>query len=230
MLWDAYVGKTVYPKVERIVFVSRSEAASFMRACHVSRPETSVIPIGVDTERLLAAEPFKLRNRVVVYMGRLEVYKGLDRVVKALKSLPADFVLSIIGQGRDCERLKRVAKSQGVASRVQFLGKLPDEVAFRWLRSSCVGISLSTKESFGLFALECLAAGKPVVLGPAPGFKQLAERFPQSVTVLEPSASPTEIANAIMDASSKHVALDLFEFDWRGVAARYAEVYSSICR
>src|SRR6266545_3467450 len=110
LVWDGWLGEFVYPHVNRIICVSRSEADLFSTRCHVPMSEIHLVPNGVDVERLRSASPVHTDGRMLLFTGRVERYKNLDRIVAALHFLPTDIHLSIIGQGRDERRLERLAK------------------------------------------------------------------------------------------------------------------------
>jgi len=142
--------------------------------------------------------------------------------------MPIDFCLAVIGEGHDAPRLHRMARRLNVESRVRFLGALEDDETARWMGSAFAGVSLSAKEAFGIFALEVLAAGKPVVVGPAPGFLDLAREFPNSVFPANVRDAPADIAGRILDSAEEFVPVDVSKYDWNRIAEMVGEVYSQV--
>ncbi len=100
---------------------------------------------------------------VVVHISNFRSVKRVELVVRlfaaACRDLPAR--LSLIGDGPDVHRAREVAAELGVANRVSFLGK--QERVEDLLACSDVFLLPSLEESFGLAALEAMAAGVPVV-------------------------------------------------------------------
>lgn len=122
------------------------------------------------------AEPLPLasRGRRITYVGRLERYKNVDVLLRALaRLLPRfpDAELAVVGQGSDRSRLERLAGELGVAPRVRFTGFLDDAERDRLLAASRVCACASAKEGWGLTVIESNALGTPNVASDAPGLR-----------------------------------------------------------
>jgi glycosyltransferase involved in cell wall biosynthesis len=99
--------------------------------------------------------------RVLLAVSRLTHQKGIDVAIRALRALPDDTVLVVLGEGPERAALQRLAKEIGVEQRVFLLGRVPDVAA--WLRRSSVLVHPARWEGFGLAVLEAMLAGLPVV-------------------------------------------------------------------
>lgn len=100
---------------------------------------------------------------VVGNVGRLHPDKDQATLLKgfalALKQLPAESRLAILGTGRLEQDLKALARELGIADKVLFLGQVPD--ARRYFRAFDVFALSSDHEPFGMVLLEAMAAGVP---------------------------------------------------------------------
>lgn len=80
----------------------------------------------------------------VVYLGLLEVHRGIMELVDAAALLARDgvnFTVRIIGDGRDAALFQERAKRAGLSSpAIEFLGRLPYLDALRIVASSNVGV------------------------------------------------------------------------------------------
>lgn len=80
----------------------------------------------------------------IVYLGLLEVHRGIMELVDAAAILARDgidFSVRIIGDGRDAELFHERARRAGLpASTLEFLGRLPYTDALRIVASSNVGV------------------------------------------------------------------------------------------
>ena len=158
-------------RAERIVVSSPSlgtsapELQDFQAKC-------TVIPFGVEAplpehieERLRhAAQSHRESSQpIVLFVGRLVPYKGVDVLLDAMAGLNA--VALIVGDGPQRDALEAHARRLGIADRIRFLGSVTDEQLGSLYRSCDVFVlpSVTRQEAFGVVQLEAMAAGKPVV-------------------------------------------------------------------
>jgi len=103
------------------------------------------------------------RDRIVLFVGRLNYYKGVEYLIEAMKEVEAKLI--IVGNGSLRGELEKKAKSIGVFRKVLFLGELPDE-KLNYCYQICdvfVLPSVEPSEAFGIVQLEAMAHGIPVV-------------------------------------------------------------------
>ena len=106
--------------------------------------------------------------------GRLVPIKGLEHLIRALPKVRAsvpDVELEIAGAGPEEEALRNQAHALGVDGCIRFLGWQEDIPFHRW----DVFVMSSLEESFGIAALEAMAAGLPVVVSAVGGLTELVE-------------------------------------------------------
>jgi rhamnosyl/mannosyltransferase len=100
---------------------------------------------------------------LVLFVGRLVPYKGVDVLLRALVSIDARAV--IVGDGPLREPLEQLARDLGIAGRVRFAGNAPpDELTA--LYNACdlfVLPSVTRAEAFGMVQLEAMSCRKPVI-------------------------------------------------------------------
>ena len=136
-----------------------------------------VIPYGVDAERFAptadrlgtareqrASDPFFNERRVLVFVGRLRYYKGLDVLIDALASIP-NVCLLVVGTGDMGPAWRARSQELGVAGRIRWLGDVSDEAlpAILHMADAYVFPSSARSESFGIAMAEAMAAGLPIV-------------------------------------------------------------------
>ncbi len=193
------------------------------------RPERCVILNGIDLARFPAsAEPSGPPWRLLA-VGRLTVQKGLDVLIEAMRYLPPEVSLDILGEGPDRACLTASAASLG--GRVRFVGWTDDVPA--WLRRSHVVVLPSRWEGFGLVAIEAMAVGRPLVASRVQGLSEALG--PCALTV--PPEDPVALADAIHDlVRSTARRSELREcgsersrrFDIRRTVAAYEVLYRSL--
>jgi phosphatidyl-myo-inositol dimannoside synthase len=123
---------------------------------------------------------YRLADRpVLVCVSRLVPRKGQDALIRALpvvqRRVP-DAVLLVVGAGPDGDRLRRLARSAGVADRVVFTGEVPwAEVPAHFAAGDVFAMPCRTRragldvEGLGMVYLEASACGLPVVAGDSGG-------------------------------------------------------------
>jgi len=142
------------------------------------RDRCTVVPLGVERSgaEVPVAEICRLaaeRRRewsatgdlpVVLFVGVLRYYKGLDFLLDAAAKLPGlRFVLA--GDGPERQDLERRVRNLHIGDRVHFLGYVPDEelpVLHAASDMFCLPSHLRA-EAFGLSMVEAMQAGLPVV-------------------------------------------------------------------
>ncbi len=101
-------------------------------------------------------------RRRVLFAGRLVRPKGVGVLIRAARTVQAEFVLC--GAGRELEAMRRLAERLGVGERIRFEGWVEaDQLAQEMADSSLVVIPSLWPEPFGLVGIEAFAAGRPVV-------------------------------------------------------------------
>lgn len=128
--------------------------------------DVQVVPNGIDFRRIEKVRASD-RESDVVCVGRLVGHKNVDLLIRALgmaaKDVP-DIQAVIIGDGPERGRLMALVRELGLEKNVEFTGFLDDyDDAIALMKSSKVFASPSTREGFGMAALEANACGLPVV-------------------------------------------------------------------
>lgn len=126
--------------------------------------EVQVIPFGVNAGKFSAPTRSSTHPTQIVFVGRLVHYKGIDVLLEALPLVP-QARLDVIGTGPLGPALEARATSLGVADRVRFLGRIPDEdLVARYASAEVLVLpSITRGEAFGYVLLEAMAAGCAIV-------------------------------------------------------------------
>jgi rhamnosyl/mannosyltransferase len=128
------------------------------------------VPYGVDFSRFAHPGPGaaeirrRFGERIVFALGRHVYYKGFEFLIDAMTELP-DAQLLLGGEGPLTGKLQRRVDSLGLAGRVTFLGRIPDEqlADFYFACDVFCMPSVEPSEAFGLVQVEAMACARPVV-------------------------------------------------------------------
>jgi glycosyltransferase involved in cell wall biosynthesis len=154
----------------------------------------------------------------VSYVGRLEPYKRVDVMLRAVAPLVAShptLEIAVIGRGSDREHIERTSRELGLDSRTRMLGFLDDDERDRWLADSRVCVCPSEKEGWGLTVIEANAVGTPVVASDAPGLRDSVRHGETGwlVPVGDVAAFGARIAE-LLAADERAEAMALRGLDW----------------
>ncbi|OYD68857.1 glycosyltransferase family 4 protein [Rhodococcus sp. OK302] len=225
---------TVYRRFSSALFTSSSAVICVSdaerslvrtRFPRLTTPMT-VIPNGVDAAAITAAAPYPDESSTLVFHGRLEPYKHVDRVIAAMTELPQSVQLIVIGDGSARGALASESLRLGLGDRVRFLGQVDTPTLHRWLRTAQVCVSLSEHEAFGIAPLEAACAGSRIVLSDIPAHREIAQQYIGGGVALVPSAADvTALARAITSQLSAAYTRPTSIPDWTDVAEETLLVY-----
>jgi glycosyltransferase involved in cell wall biosynthesis len=95
-------------------------------------------------------------------IGTLVKWKNQQLLIEMMTQLSDQFVLTIIGEGKERDNLQMLAKNLNVEDRVHLPGKMQD--AHKLIVGNDLYLHPSKNESFGMVVLEALFARVPVVV------------------------------------------------------------------
>jgi glycosyltransferase involved in cell wall biosynthesis len=100
---------------------------------------------------------------LLLFVGRLRYYKGLQVLLEAMPQIPATLLIG--GDGPERDNLVAQAARLGIAGRVRFLGDVPDAELPALYRAADVFVMPAhlRAEALGLSQIEALASGVPCV-------------------------------------------------------------------
>ena len=140
-------------------------------------------------------EPHKLPRdkNLIVFAGQLVRGKGVDTLIKAASFLPECVKIVIIGEGRQKEKYRQMAKN---FPQIEFLGPLAQDELMKWFeRANCLVFPNRWPEPFGLVGPEAFQFGTPVIASLVGG---VDEWFKEGKNGLEiPPDDPEALAAAI---------------------------------
>lgn len=136
------------------------------------RDRIRIIPYGVNPDDFAMTPEReervrKLRKRfgprVVFFVGRHVYYKGIEYLIRAMKSVDAHLVVG--SDGPLTAELKQLTRSLDLTARVTFAGRIPEDDLPCYYHASDIFClpSVARSEAFGIVQLEAMACGVPVV-------------------------------------------------------------------
>ena len=202
-----------------------------------------VIPNGVDLNRFAEATGYEHPRPYVLGVGRLMHKKGFDLLIDAFAQWqPAHKMeLIIAGNGEELVPLQKRVQALGLGDRIHFFGEASPEQVAGLLKGS-VGVAVpSRSETFGLAALEALAAGKPLLATKTGGLQEFLSDFVRNgsdngsghsnskIFLAEPTvesiaANLAMLCKAGEKSNGERVCRIPEKYTWPGVAESYERV------
>jgi glycosyltransferase involved in cell wall biosynthesis len=180
----------------------------------------------------------------ILWSGRIEPWKALSLLIKALAGLPDDarYELRILGAGTERQRCERLARSLGVEPYCTWLGWMPRDRAMQQYDWADVFVFTSLRDTTGTVVCEALGAGLPIVCLDHQGVGDIVDA---SCGIKIPVTSPREVIaglrGAIVELARRpgfcralgHGALRRArEYEWSYLTERTVRVYTDVlaCR
>jgi glycosyltransferase involved in cell wall biosynthesis len=164
-------------------YVANSDVTRARIAAYFGR-SSSVVHPPVQVDRFT---PGRVGDHYVV-LSELMAHKQIEDAVRAFT--PLRLPLVVVGDGPDGRRLRRLAGPS-----VSFTGRLSDAAVAEVLQSARA-LVLTSIEEFGIAAVECLAAGRPVIARAGGG---VLETITDGVTGCLWTGGPEELAATVRD-------------------------------
>ncbi len=171
---------------------------------------------------------------VLLTLSRLHMVKGLDIALRALTSLPACY-LWVAGDGPEEQKLRQLAATLGVASRVRFLGWRTDRGAL--LRAVTICLLPSRYEPFGTVILDAWSMSTPLIACTSDGPSAYIRHAENGMLAAadDPGALAQAIRNVLENPElrEKIAATGHAEycagFTRQAVTCKMLETYTAIC-
>ncbi len=177
--------RDVIVRSDRLVAVSHA-MRRHLEALGARPDRIKVIPNGVHPRFFNASrsrQPGPLR---ILFSGRLVEQKGADLIERLLRQLgDVDFEwrLDIAGEGPGAKVIRQAIRQFEFTDRCCFHGWVPHDQLPDLYANADVTLSLSRYEPFGLFALESIAAGTPVIGRIVDGLREFCFDGKNAITV-----------------------------------------------
>ena len=170
----------------------------------------------------------------VVFLGRLNWKKGLDRLIPAMQQVTnADLLIAGNDEENYRPKLEVLARRCGVTDRVRFLGPVHGERKWALLSSAQFLALPSYSENFGNVVLEAMAARCAVVVTPEVGLAKMVQETGCGVVATgDPKNFGLEMKRLLDDHERRRCmgnagrrAVEA-EFTWNLVSKRMLDVYA----
>ena len=232
-----FVGKITERLVARLtlenVAVSKTTAKNLYRLG--IRHEITIIPNGIDLIRLRSIAPSS-ESWDIIFVGRLIKEKHADLLIHAVTLLQhenPDLRVVIIGEGPEYGKIDNLITDKKIQNSIHLCKFYPNhDDLIAQLKSSKVFVLPSTREGFGISALEALACGIPVVTVDHPA-NAIRDLITENNGFLCP-LSAEDLAKTMCLALRHHKEMrnacttSAESFDWDSITSDVESYYQSV--
>ncbi len=187
-----------------------------------------IVPNGIDSGQFTVTptppSPYKW-----ICIGNLVENKRVDLLIDAMKKMPSEHNLVIIGDGP--MRAELTQKATELGDRVEFLGTVERERVSQLLSQCHALVHPSEFETFGVVLVEAMMCGRPVVAMRCGGPEEI---IGTDTGLLVENGNLGGLIDAMLITSERgwdaqtiaNQARDLF--DQRAVCERFQKIYSDV--
>ena len=237
-IYNLFIGKSLIKNASQCIAITNLEKKDFL-GFNVQEELISVIPNGIDGNEfcpnLEASNAFKnmfglQREPYILFMGRLNLIKGPDILLKAYIRLSLEFpTLHLVFAGPDeglGDQLRKKIKEESLENRIHLIGYIEGYDKVGAYTGAEFLVVPSRREAMSIVALEAGACGTPVILSTECGFDEVKE---VGCKVVQPIADELYNGMNSMLSSSKSLKalgndlrnLILDRYTWKKTAEQY---------
>jgi len=211
------------------LLISPSESLKrlILRSC--PRAKVEVVPNGIN----LADYQTHNKQKSILMCSRILPRKGFQYAIEAIRQLPSDWQVNIIGDGPYLPELKRLAAD--CATPITFWGWLDQKnPQFKRLyETGSIFVFPSEAENFPVVLLEAMSAGMAIITSTAGGCPEVVGEAALLVAPRDPAAIREKLDNLINSSKLRRqlcaAALEQAKhFAWPTVAQKYLQCYRKI--
>ena len=224
-------GKKILEAADNIIAVSEFEKSLLCRYFGLQQRKIFVIPNGVSLSEFAGLKRHERGFKSILYVGRLESYKGAQYLVDVLPKLDDNVVLEIVGEGPMRKALENRAKQLDVHNRVLFSQNLSRRELLQKYFDTDVFVLLSRHEAYCLAVAEALAAGTPCIVTNTSALSEWIDNqscfgvgFP--ISLRELASSIRNIFDGAVNRKAMKKWLGTKILEWDEVVRRLEEIYA----
>ncbi len=217
-----HFGRKIFDAADQVICVSNYEQDLLLKHFKIDPAKTQVIPNGVNIKDFQGVTKQKKDHRTILFVGRLEKYKGVQHIIHALPKMDKDIVLEVVGKGPYEADLLKLSSQLHLDRRVIFLKDLTRSELIQEYVDADLFVLLSEHESYGICIAEALTAGTSCIVLNASALSEWVDS--RNVFGISNPIYPEELVNCMRRVIGKTVDKPAV-LDWDDVTRKILRVY-----
>ena len=179
-------------------------------------------------------EKLEIEGPVVIYIGRVGFYKGVDDIIRAYriakKKIPN---LNLVIGGEPDYKMKKIYEDwKRLYPDIYFMGFIPSDKLPIYYSMGDIFVTYSYgSEGFGLTPIEAIACGTPVICSSLPAYREVLENNAVFLPPRKPQQLSEEIVKLLSDETKrielvKKAQKFITRYSWNAVGRKLEEVYA----
>lgn len=231
------IDRWMYNRYKRVICISDKTEQNLRIYLGDCKAPIITINNGVDIAKYSWANPSSELERVapgsrkILMVAGFRWEKDQDTLIRAMKHLPPQFHLFLVGDGVRRPELEGIVKDEGLGDRVHFLGLRTDVPEL--LHAADYVVMSSHFEGLSLSSVEGMSVGKPFLASDVNGLREVVS----GAGVLFPHQAHRALAGVILaleNSPEKYKAVAsacrarAAQFDISGMVDGYSKIYDSL--
>lgn len=172
----------IYNRYRKIITISPEVDEALKNHVNIPSNRITLIPNGIDIKRYQDANSYEKKMffedvdaKILIQVSSFRYPKDQQTIVRALKLLPDNVKLLLVGEGPLVDQVKLLVSQLELSNRVLFLGVRMDVPEL--LKTSDIIILSSAYEGLSLASLEALSSGRPFLASDVRGIRETVLGF-----------------------------------------------------
>ena len=245
-LFDIFFGFGILRDVDKVLALTKKEAEE-CRGMGVNERQIETIPNGIDLseysnmpERGVFREKYSIKDneKVILYLGRIHISKGLDLLMRAFADLLKelnDVKIVLIGpDDRYLSELNKIITSLGIKEMVRYIGFVSEKEKLAAYADADVFVTPSFY-GFPITFLETMACGVPIITTNKGDFIEGIDNEIGFVVRYDKRGLKDALFKILTNEELKqrfrrNCREKIREYDWKVIVDKIEEIYGSVIK